>query len=224
MKNIANLLLRTALLLIVATFFSQCDTDCEECTAEKLEPYIIVKFMNQDSLTTIESLRKLTLNRINDGNDLKNEYSKLILEGNDDYIFKRDSIGTLIDSMQTHNTFLGTIVTKINSFKMKIDSIFGNGINEPIYFKNDKTKDTLTQFKFPLNFNSDSSRFTIYFEDTSYVFQVSYTRREYTVVNKIRIGLFNTELDTSSFKEATIECKFTKPECLSNETELLLTF
>lgn len=224
MKKTADLILTLALVLITATLFTQCNPDCDECTADKLEPFMKVKFINQDSLTKINTLRTQTNARVTTNNTLRTRYTDSINAGNNDYIFKRDSVGEILDSLQSHYTFLGKIKTTIEAGSVKLDTVYGYGMYNPIFFTNDKAGDTLTQFKFPLDPNSDSSRFIIKIRDKKYLLQVSYTKQEYQEINKIKIGLYNPVIDTSSFSKATIKCTFSKPQCLSNETQLVLSF
>jgi hypothetical protein len=182
--------------------------ECADCGTATAEPVINFRFFNIDSLNKVED-------------------TLTILE---------DSLGKVIEGIDTGNTDLDTIRTDlevqveaydqvrtdIKNGKLKIDVVYGPNGEGPIYFRDSVTNDSLTTFPFPLDMNNDSCSFIIKISDKEDQVSVRYDREMDYASERIIMRVYDLEVVESSYDSAKIICD--KNRCNSNETKIYFYF
>ncbi|MDN4165238.1 hypothetical protein QWY31_06985 [Cytophagales bacterium LB-30] len=226
MKKALSLLSSSFLLFSLLLAMGSCEEkECLECTDGQLAPYIRVKFINQDSLTKVDALYTTTNSSITTTNNLRTAYNQEIAEGDDSFIAKRDSVEDVLVVLRSNLAYFDEIRKRIRRGAIKLGPVYpGSKSNPPYQFTNELTGDSLDVFPFTLDVTTDSSVFYISIQDTSYMLQLSYQRKEIVDINKLLIKAINPVIDTTTFESSTLDCKFNRPECLSNETDIVVYF
>lgn len=182
--------------------------DCDDCGPSQKEPYVILKFFNIDSLLKVED----TLAILNDS--LVSVEDK-IEEGDTTLYEERDMLQMLIARYEK-------VENNINQGKIRIESVSGNDGQELLLFRDSTTNDTLRNFRFPLDMNSDQSLFKVNIQDQTNEIRFSYNREIGQSGSDIVVRALNLELLESSFDSAKINCKTSN--CFSNETVVDIFF
>ncbi len=188
-------------LILISCLYYGCQ-ECDDCGPGQQYPYVNLMFFNMDSLVKVEN----TLENLEDSLQTVNNR---IQEGDTTLFDTRDNLQELISLYEESRE-------NINLGKMKIDRVYGVNGQGPLYFRDSTTRDTLTNFQFPLAMDRDQSAFEIHFQDQVNEIGFKYTRQVDQIGKDIVIRVLNIQLLESTFDSVKINCK--KSSCLSNET------
>lgn len=169
MKKITDILLALTLATLALTAIS-CEENEPEITG--IEPFFRIKFINQDSISTLND----SITIINA--ELKAIADSLVvidtLENRDedaDFSENKEALNAYKKVLNEDKTKLNAIITLINSGKVHVTSVRAqNGKATLVY------EDSLSLYRFPLNTNADFSRFIVTIDDQEYSLDAYYTR------------------------------------------------
>ncbi|GAA0894819.1 hypothetical protein GCM10009122_45010 [Fulvivirga kasyanovii] len=169
MKKITDILLALTLATLALTAIS-CEENEPEITG--IEPFFRIKFINQDSISTLNdsiAIINAELEAIADSlvviDTLENR------DEDADFSENKEALNAYKKLLNEDKTELNAIITLINSGKVQVTSVRAqNGIATLVY------EDSLSLYRLPLNTNADFSRFIVTIDDQEYSLDAYYTR------------------------------------------------
>ena len=240
---ITRFILAISSVLILVSLYS-CD-QCDDCGPLQKEPAINLKFINQDSLQSVEdsllvleteiltldtALRELDA-EIQFQNDSLIRVQLAISAGFPDLEEEEQRLTDLVDSLQTTFTEvqefriieeekffeLQMVETDILNGKLVIDSLVSIDNMTSFNFGTD----SLESFRFPLSSDSDSTRYNIHIGSESYQLFLKYVRN-FSEDERSRIEILVSDITISdhTFTDIDISCE----TCSSDETFITAFF
>lgn len=187
-------------LLALALFMSL--TGCEETSLEvgRAEAFFKVKFINRDSLVSLNSHINVVNGQIRAINDSLNAIEQREENGDEtDYSEMIDSLNLKKDSLDAAKIHFNEVIATINSGKIQIDRLTAEGGAGDITFR-----DSLTLFHFPLNSNADSSQYFVTIEDETDTIMVTYARETVVAERRVEINAYNFKIIDHTFDDLEI--------------------
>lgn len=172
------------LILLFVAFLAMTAVSCEdESDFIRTEPYFKVKLINQDSLDklTVRSGEITTRIKAIDA-ELKTIADAIAAGDDTDYSTIKAELGAEKVALEKEKTTVTATIKTVKSGKVQPDKLEGDGgITEVVY------TDSLTLFKFPLNSNTDVSRYTLTIAGEPYFLEATYTRE--TIFNERTVSV-----------------------------------
>lgn len=234
---------------LIALLLSSCE-DCYQCGIDQPEPFFSVKFINEDSLNTINDSidqfdrRRIELEDSLELNEIKLEEktdSVLIAEDEMKLIALRDTILKLEPRIDTLESRIDAVKVKKASYNKAMKTILEgritlnsitSGIDSILNYRNDTLKHNLSIYQFPLDMNSNSSRYVINIKglkDSLKVLEVAYRTRQVTengsvVIKADSFSVIKNETFYEDFKRDSIPDDKNNEYQPTDETVLYLFF
>ncbi len=219
--------------------------NCDDCGPLQKEPAVTLKFINLDSLITIQEniallnseidtinmTLELITGEIQFYNDSIQSLELLVSDSELDLEGLRNSLQEKTDSLQTTFTDFQNLrieeQEKVNALKLteadiesgriRIDSLTSTITETSFSFG----VDSLETFRFPLSINDDSTRYAIFITGIKYELLLEYERAfNEDEKSRIEVVVSNIKIGSHTFKEAVNSCEV----CGSNDTSITLSF
>ncbi|QSE97036.1 hypothetical protein [Fulvivirga lutea] len=203
------------LLLATMGFLAFVSCSEEEIQAEGIEPFVTVKFINQDSVKELDT----AIAQINaDIKVIDDRIAEIdAAENRSELRDEKDSLNDVKSSLNKQKTRLSSIRSRINSGKIILSSLSGTGGIDQIL-----SADSATQHQFPINSNSTSVRFFTVINGRLDTLDFTYNLSNEFIENQLRAIASNLEVNYFTFDSVKLVCG--DSTCISNEAELTAYF
>ena len=194
---------------------------CEENDLEVsgAEPFFKVKFINQDSLTQLNSYINLVNGQIKSVDDSLNVIEEREENGDEtDYTEEINALNMQKDSLDRQKLLFNNVIETINSGKVQVNRLSAEGGVGEITFS-----DSLTMFQFPLNSSADISRFFITIGNETDTLTVTYSREIVVEERIVLVNAYNFNIPDHTFDDIKIS-QSDSTNYSSNEATAILSF
>ncbi|MEQ8926974.1 MAG: hypothetical protein RLO81_14230 [Fulvivirga sp.] len=204
-------------ILLVSTVAMLCLFSCseEEIQADGIEPFVTVKFINQDSIVALNADISVINADIKDIDERIAEIDKA--DNRAELRDEKDSLNDVKSSLNKQKTRLSSIRSRINSGKIILASLSGTGGTGQIL-----SADSANQHIFPLNSNTSNVRFFTVISGRLDTLDFTYNINNEFIENQLRAIASNLEVNYFSFDSVKLECR--DSTCISNDAELTAYF
>lgn len=202
-------------LVLVLSFLTFISCTDEEIQADGIEPFITLKFINQDSLNKVRAVISANNSRITAIDkriaaiDTADNRTELQAE--------KDSLNQVKSVLEDSTTYWVTIRTAISNGKVQVDSVAGISTGQYILFGN-----ILSSYVLPVNSNSNFCSYSISLNTRTDTLDLSYIITTAFIENQLRATATNLDVSYSSYDSVIVNCKDTI--CNTNEAELTIYF